>query len=149
MVHEAHELNYRKTKKVRSLSLFRAQRSHTRVAQRVIEAIASVLGPAENLAHEALSVGVDLLQFAPVPALDVVGQILLNIWDSVEMIEVRWCCNIRRSERFMLNTSIGQPRGMFTPDRAMCRATSSDPRRSRFIRGWPCCRAARTGGAVA
>ena len=35
-----------------------------------------------------LFTGVDLLQFAPVPGLDLAGKILLSIWDAVQMVEV-------------------------------------------------------------
>jgi hypothetical protein len=43
---------------------------------------------AASIGHEVLFTGVDLLQFAPVPGLDVAGNILLSIWDAVEMVEV-------------------------------------------------------------
>ena len=36
-----------------------------------------------------LFTGVDLSQFAPVPELDVAGNILLNIWDAIEGAQVR------------------------------------------------------------
>ena len=62
------------------------------VIQRVIEATASVLGAAARLTHEALFIGVDFLKFAPVPALEVAGVVLLNIWEAVELIEA---CLIR------------------------------------------------------
>ncbi|KZV62253.1 hypothetical protein PENSPDRAFT_758829 [Peniophora sp. CONT] len=80
-VFDEHEQSYRKTKK------------------RVIEAISSVLGPAANFAHEVLFVGVDLLQFVPVPALDVAGKVLLSIWDAVEMIKSNRLACLRLAER--------------------------------------------------
>jgi hypothetical protein len=43
---------------------------------------------AASIGHEVLFTGVDLLQFAPVPGLDVAGNILLGIWDAVELVEV-------------------------------------------------------------
>ena len=43
---------------------------------------------AASIGHEVLFTGVDLLQFAPVPGLNVVGNILLSIWDAVELVEV-------------------------------------------------------------
>ncbi|VDC00982.1 unnamed protein product [Peniophora sp. CBMAI 1063] len=81
MALNAQEQNYRKAKK------------------RVVEAASAVLGPAANLAHEALFVGVDLLQFVPVPALDVAGKMLLSIWDAVELIEVNRLSCLRLTER--------------------------------------------------
>ncbi|TFY55565.1 hypothetical protein EVG20_g9275 [Dentipellis fragilis] len=55
---------------------------------RVGRAVFSVLGKTGlDIAHEALAVGVDLLQFAPVPALDVAGHILLDIWDAFEQTQ--------------------------------------------------------------
>ncbi|KZV66153.1 hypothetical protein PENSPDRAFT_655158 [Peniophora sp. CONT] len=80
-VPDTHEQSYRKTRK------------------RVVEATSSVLGPAIDVAHEALFVGVDLLQFAPVPALDVAGKALLGIWDAVEMIEINRVASLRLTER--------------------------------------------------
>ncbi|KZV71600.1 hypothetical protein PENSPDRAFT_734076 [Peniophora sp. CONT] len=79
--HDAHDQSYRKAR------------------QRVIEAVSSVLGPAADLAHQALFLGVDLLQFAPVPALDVAGKALLGIWDAVEMIEINRLASLRLTER--------------------------------------------------
>jgi hypothetical protein len=43
---------------------------------------------AANIGHEVLFTGVDLLQFAPVPGLNVAGNILLGIWEAVENVEV-------------------------------------------------------------
>jgi hypothetical protein len=43
---------------------------------------------AASIGHEVLFTGVDLLQFAPVPGLDVASNILLSIWDAVELVEV-------------------------------------------------------------
>jgi hypothetical protein len=51
-------------------------------------AIGGALGTAASIGHEALFAGVDLLQFAPVPGLNTAGNILLNIWDAIEMVEV-------------------------------------------------------------
>lgn len=43
---------------------------------------------AASIGHEALFAGVDLLQLAPVPGLNTAGNILLNIWDAIELVEV-------------------------------------------------------------
>ena len=54
----------------------------------MIEAIGGALGTAASIGHEVLFAGVDLLRFAPVPGLELVGKTLLNIWDAVDMVEV-------------------------------------------------------------
>ena len=56
--------------------------------QRVAQAAASVYGTAGDIAHEALFIGVDLLQFAPIAGLVGAGRMLLNIWDSVQLVDV-------------------------------------------------------------
>ena len=43
---------------------------------------------AASIGHEVLFTGVDFLQYAPVPGLDVAGNMLLSIWDAVELVEV-------------------------------------------------------------
>ena len=43
---------------------------------------------AASIGHEVLFTGVNLLQFAPVPGLNIAGNILLSIWDAVELVEV-------------------------------------------------------------
>ncbi|VDC00978.1 unnamed protein product [Peniophora sp. CBMAI 1063] len=75
------------------------EQNYHKARKRVVEAVSSVLGPAASLAHEALFLGVDLLQFAPVPALDVAGQVLLSIWDAVEMMETNRLSCLRLAER--------------------------------------------------
>ncbi|KAI9457475.1 hypothetical protein BJY52DRAFT_1223837 [Lactarius psammicola] len=70
---------------------------HTR--SRAIEAISGVLGAAARVGHEALFTGVNLLQFAPVPGLELAGGILLNIWDAVEMVEMNRLASLRLTER--------------------------------------------------
>ena len=54
-----------------------------------IQAIGGAFGTAARIGHEALSAGVDILQFAPVPGLQLAGNLLLNIWDAVGMVKVR------------------------------------------------------------
>ena len=46
------------------------------------------MGTASGVARDVLSAGVDLLQFAPIPALGVAGSILVSIWQAIETIEV-------------------------------------------------------------
>jgi hypothetical protein len=55
------------------------------------------LGTAVDVTHEALFIGVDLLDFAPVPGLRPAAQLLLNIWDASQMVDVSSIpLNIRR-----------------------------------------------------
>ena len=58
------------------------------LVQRVAQAIASALGTAADIAHEALFIGVDLLDLAPVPGLKPAAQLLLNIWDASQLVDV-------------------------------------------------------------
>jgi hypothetical protein len=46
------------------------------------------LGTAAEIAHEALFLGVDLLDLAPVPGLKLAAQFLLNIWDASQLVDV-------------------------------------------------------------
>ncbi|KAA1466867.1 hypothetical protein DENSPDRAFT_812229 [Dentipellis sp. KUC8613] len=56
--------------------------------KRVGKAVVAVLGKKGlDVAHEALAMGVDLLQFAPVPGLEAAGYILLDIWDAFEQTQ--------------------------------------------------------------
>lgn len=59
------------------------------LVQRVAQAIASALGTAADIAHEALFIGVDLLDLAPVPGLKPAAQLLLNIWDASQLVDVK------------------------------------------------------------
>ena len=46
------------------------------------------MGTAADITHQALFIGVDLLDLAPVPGLKPVAQLLLNIWDASELVDV-------------------------------------------------------------
>ncbi|KAN0138399.1 Protein kinase-like domain containing protein [Lactarius tabidus] len=72
---------------------------YTRTRACAIEAIGSALGAAASIGHEVLFTGVDLLQFAPVPGLDLAGKILLSIWDAVDMVEANRAASLRLIER--------------------------------------------------
>lgn len=48
-----------------------------------------MLGTAGDVAHEALFMSVELLQFAPVPGLSSAALTLLNIWDALQLVDVR------------------------------------------------------------
>ena len=47
------------------------------------------MGTAVELTHEALLTSVDLLEFAPVPGLQTAARTLLQIWDSLQSVDVR------------------------------------------------------------
>jgi hypothetical protein len=59
-----------------------------RFLQRVAQAAASVMGSAGAVTHEALFIGIRLLDFAPVPGLAGAAQTLLKIWDAVQLVDV-------------------------------------------------------------
>jgi hypothetical protein len=46
------------------------------------------LGTAADITHEALFIGVDLLDLAPVPGLRPAAQLLLNIWNASQQVDV-------------------------------------------------------------
>lgn len=50
--------------------------------------MSSALDLGTDILHEALFVGVDLLQLAPVPGLAEAAKTLLNIWDAVQQVDV-------------------------------------------------------------
>jgi hypothetical protein len=58
--------------------------------QKVAQAVASALDIGTDIIHEALFLGVDFLQLAPVPGLAEAAKTLLNIWDAVQQVDV---CN--------------------------------------------------------
>ena len=43
---------------------------------------------AADITHEALFIGVDFLGFAPIPGLQAVGHLLLNIWNASQLVDV-------------------------------------------------------------
>ena len=49
-----------------------------------------MLGNTADVAHETLSAGVDLLEFAPLPGLAPAARTLLEIWDGLYMVDVRY-----------------------------------------------------------
>jgi hypothetical protein len=46
------------------------------------------LGTAADIAYEVLFIGVDLLDLAPVPGLRPAARLLLNIWNSAQIVDV-------------------------------------------------------------
>ncbi len=53
-------------------------------------AVVSVLGTTAEVVHEALIIGVDLLEFAPVPGLALAAKTVVNIWDSAQYVDVSY-----------------------------------------------------------
>ncbi|KAI0653255.1 kinase-like domain-containing protein [Cubamyces menziesii] len=70
-----------------------------RTRQRVAEASVKVLGATGKVVHELLGVGVDFLRFAPIPALEEAARTLLNIWDSLQLVDVNRLACLRLTER--------------------------------------------------
>ena len=48
-----------------------------------------MLGTASQVVHELLEVGVDVLKFAPIVGLEEAARTLLNIWDALQLVDVR------------------------------------------------------------
>jgi hypothetical protein len=55
----------------------------------VAAAVRSVLGAAGDVAHEALQIGADALELAPLPGLAPAARTLLGIWDALQDVDVR------------------------------------------------------------
>ncbi|KZV68103.1 hypothetical protein PENSPDRAFT_30738 [Peniophora sp. CONT] len=73
--------------------------SYVRTRDRVSQAVGLVLGTASSVTRDALVAGVDLLQFAPIPALGIAGSILVSIWQAIETIESNDIHCLRLAER--------------------------------------------------
>jgi abelson tyrosine-protein kinase 1 len=58
------------------------------------------LGTAADITHEALFIGVDLLDLAPVPGLKLAAQLLLNIWDASQLVDVSFMPLSNRRHNF-------------------------------------------------
>jgi hypothetical protein len=59
-----------------------------------------LLGTAADITHEALFIGVDLLDLAPVPGLRPAAQLLLNIWDASQQVDVSFMPLTNRRHQF-------------------------------------------------
>ncbi|TFK19552.1 TKL/TKL-ccin protein kinase [Coprinopsis marcescibilis] len=67
--------------------------------KRVAFAVRSCLGNVADITHELLTIGVDLLELAPVPGLAPAAKTLLNIWDAVDGVDVNFHRCLRLTER--------------------------------------------------
>ncbi|KAI0632558.1 hypothetical protein C8Q77DRAFT_1058832 [Trametes polyzona] len=70
-----------------------------RTRQRVAEAAANVLGVTGEVLHELLEVSVDVLRFAPIVGLEEAARTLLNIWDSLQLVDINRLACLRLTER--------------------------------------------------
>ena len=78
------------------------------------------MGTAADIAHEALFIGVDLLELAPVPGLRPAAQLLLNIWDASQQVDVSLMPAITL-KHYMLTHFVDEPPGMFASHGTMRR----------------------------
>ncbi|TFY78124.1 hypothetical protein EWM64_g5888 [Hericium alpestre] len=78
------------------LSAFQAGQQSGRLGltrEEVFSTVASVLGTTAAVSREVMTVGIELLELAPIPGLASVGQALLNIWTTFEGVkENRHAC---------------------------------------------------------
>lgn len=66
---------------------------------RVASAAVSVLGTAGDLAHELLRTGVDVLVLVPIPGLEPAARTLLQIWDTLQQVDMNRLACLRLTER--------------------------------------------------
>ncbi|KAH9476525.1 putative serine/threonine-protein kinase [Psilocybe cubensis] len=67
--------------------------------KRVAQAAASVLDTAADITHEALYLGVEFLDFVPIPGLQAAANTLLNIWDAAQDVDMNRLGCLRLTER--------------------------------------------------
>ncbi|KAF9555212.1 hypothetical protein CPC08DRAFT_139849 [Agrocybe pediades] len=67
--------------------------------KRVAQAVVSALGTAADVAHEALFLGVELLELAPIPGLRAAASTLLDIWDAAQNVDMNRLGCLRLTER--------------------------------------------------
>ncbi|PPQ72431.1 hypothetical protein CVT24_003126 [Panaeolus cyanescens] len=67
--------------------------------KKVAKAVASSIDWGADIAHEALYVGVELLDFVPIPGLSVAAKTLLAIWDAAEEVDLNGISCLRLTER--------------------------------------------------
>ncbi|RDB20038.1 hypothetical protein Hypma_012989 [Hypsizygus marmoreus] len=73
---------------------------------RVAQAAISILGTTGDIVHEALVVGTELFDFVPVPGLAIAAKLLLNIWDTLQRVDMnRLACLrvVQRCAEFLLS----------------------------------------------
>ncbi|KAF9023560.1 hypothetical protein BDZ89DRAFT_1069806 [Hymenopellis radicata] len=75
------------------------QEGWNNVKKRVAQAASSILGTTLEVGHEALLLSTDLLEFAPIPGLQNVARTLLQIWDSLQLVDMNRSACLRLTER--------------------------------------------------
>ncbi|KAF7353961.1 Protein kinase domain-containing protein [Mycena venus] len=70
-----------------------------RTRQRVTEALSKLLPQTILVTHDLLKVSTKVLNFVPVPGLDVAATLLLSIWDSVQGVDTNRLSCLRLTER--------------------------------------------------
>ena len=79
------------------------------------DALKSTLGYGLDVTHNALEIGADVLQFAPVPALQEAARVLLTIWQALELVEVSQYDCLHRP--LVLTCSVkDESHGLLAPD---------------------------------
>ena len=86
--------------------------------QRVGTAAVSVLGTGGDVIHELLEIGVDFFEFAPIPGLKPAARALLQIWDTLQQVDV----NIPtfRIPRPLTQDPTDKPFSVSSPHRTLC-----------------------------
>lgn len=99
------------------------------VVQRVAEAAANVLGITADVVHELLEVSADALRFAPIVGLEEAARTLLNIWDALQLVDVRVLYVISAASPD--TASVDQPASLSAPHRAVRHHSHVRPRGDR------------------
>ncbi|KAL6299815.1 hypothetical protein BKA93DRAFT_569950 [Sparassis latifolia] len=69
------------------------------LSQRVADAAVSIMGVAGDVVHEALLLSSDVVQFSPIPGLQVAARGLLDIWDALQLVDMNRLACLRLTER--------------------------------------------------
>lgn len=64
-----------------------------------------MLGTTLEVTREALEIGSDVLQFAPVAGLGEAARVLVNIWDAVQLVEVSSVCGYEANDLIFFSPS--------------------------------------------
>ncbi|KAF8147822.1 hypothetical protein B0H34DRAFT_738281 [Crassisporium funariophilum] len=67
--------------------------------KKVAQAVSSALDTAADVAHEALYIGVEFLDLAPIPGLQSAAKMLLNIWDASQQVDMNRLGCLRLTQR--------------------------------------------------
>ncbi|KAF7317864.1 Protein kinase domain-containing protein [Mycena kentingensis (nom. inval.)] len=70
-----------------------------RTRERVALALQELLPTALLITHDVLEMGHELLEFVPIPGLELAAKLLLNIWDQVQLVDMSRLACLRLAER--------------------------------------------------